>query len=56
MCFNVQSLNKRINELLIILDDFGLDLAFITETWLFSDHNATTASIRHAGFNILHEY
>ena len=43
MVFNVQSLNKRIDQFIAMLDDHNLQIAFVTETWLTSEANPITS-------------
>ena len=56
MSWNVKSLVNKIHIILQILNDEGIDIACIQETWLSAECSATTAIIKEAGYNISHMY
>ena len=56
MVFNVQSLNKRIDQFIAMLDDHNLQIAFVTETWLTSEANPITATLKASGYEIRHNF
>ena len=56
MLFNIQSLNKRNKELISLLEDQNVHLAFITETWLMEETNTVTALIKESGYEIIHDF
>ena len=58
LCWNVWSMmneEKRSN-ILQVLEDNNIKIACITETWFNSKNGKFTASIREAGFELIHDY
>ena len=56
LSWNVQSLCNKIDLILQVLIDENVDIACIQETWLSSDSNIITSTIKQAGYNISHVY
>lgn len=54
MAWNVQSLCNKVDEVVSILSDNHIEIAFISETWFSNQTNTTTSLIKLAGFNIAH--
>ena len=54
MLFNPRSLNNKIGDFIGLLEDKGVDIAFISETWLSESKNTTTAALKAHGYSILH--
>ena len=52
--WNAQSINNKLHELLALLHDNNIDVCFLTETWLTSQRNYSTASLRECGYDIYH--
>ena len=47
-------MNNKLSDLMEHLLDGDPDVAFITETWLTSEKNSITASIKTYGYNLVH--
>ena len=56
MVFNIHSLNSRVLELITVLEDKYVDILFLTETWLTSENNPITATLRDSGYSLIHDY
>ena len=56
MVYNIQSLNKRFNEFITLLEDHNTQLAFVTESWMTDEVNYVTATLKESGFGIIHNY
>ena len=56
MAWNVQSLCNKVDEVISILSDNNIELAFFSETWFSSQENTITALLKSAGFDITHFY
>lgn len=56
MSWNVQSLVNKVDDVLSVCVDNGIDFGLFQETWFSSQSNATTAVIRNAGYNIVHNF
>ena len=54
LLWNAQSLNKKLQDLIALLEDEDLDIVAVTETWLASQHNNVTAELRDSGYTIYH--
>lgn len=54
MLWNAQSLNNKLNELKQLLCDNDIDICFVTETWLTSQENIVSSSLKELGYNIFH--
>ena len=52
----MQSLCNKIYEVLSVLIDNNIEIAFICETWLSQDTSTVTAIIKQAGYQINHVY
>ena len=52
--WNAQLVNNKILNLLQILDDDSIDICFLTETWLKTQHNYVTAALSESGYKITH--
>ena len=51
---NPQSLNNKISILIQFLEDNSIDICLFTETWLKTQNNFVTASLKEAGYKITH--
>ena len=47
-------MQNKLDDLIALLEDAGIDVAAITETWFTSQHNSYTAIIRDKGYEICH--
>ena len=56
IAWNVQSLVNKVDDVMSILADNSIDLAFISETWLSSLSNSTTFIVKTSGYNIAHNF
>ena len=56
MAWNVQSFVNKVDEVIAIMIDNNVKLAFISETWFSSQSNTTTAKIKSAGYNLVHYF
>ena len=56
MVWNVQSICNKVDEVISILSDNGVVLAFFSETWFSTQKNTITALLKSAGFNIVHSF
>ena len=56
MSLNVQSLVNKVDDVLSVCIDNDIDFGLFQETWFSSQSNATTAVIRNAGYNIVHNF
>ena len=54
MLWNAQSINNKIGNLTQILEDSSINLCCICETWLQSQNNPITASLKESGYKINH--
>ena len=54
--WNVQSFVNKVDEVMSILNDNDIDIACISETWLSSQSNSTTAKIKSYDFDIQHSF
>ena len=54
MLWNAGSLQNKLDDFLSLLEDEELDVAAVTETWMTSQKNNTTAELRERGYNIYH--
>ena len=52
--WNVGSLNNKIDDLISVFTDGDTDVAIIPETWLTSQGNKTTATLKEQGYKINH--
>ena len=52
--WNPQSLVNKIHDFIQILEDNGINIALLCETWFKSQNNHVTALLKEAGFNISH--
>ena len=56
VAWNVQSLVNKVHEIMSILSDNMIDLAFISETWLSSQSNSTTSIVKSFGYEMAHSF
>ena len=54
-CWNVRSLNNKIQSVMDFLSDQSISLLFVTETWMTSMNNDVTATVKSYGFNMIHQ-
>lgn len=54
MAWNVQSLCNKVDEVMSIMSDNQIQLAFISETWFSHRNNTITSRIKSGGYNIAH--
>ena len=54
MCWNVRSINNKVDKVLDYIIAKNISLFFVTETWLTDNNNHTTATIKSYGYNIFH--
>ena len=52
--WNVGSINNKVIEVMTVIADNGDDVVLITETWLRSDKNSMTATVKDFGYNLIH--
>ena len=52
--WNACSLQHKLDDFTTLLEDENLDVAAVTETWLTSQHNNTTAQLKEKGYQIHH--
>ena len=52
--WNAQSLNNKHTDFIGLIHDEDISVACITETWMTSEDNIITSSLRDAGYNIQH--
>ena len=50
----MQSLNNKVSEVMEHINDCKADFAFISETWLTSQHNSVTAVVKSHGYLMYH--
>ena len=55
MCWNVRSINNKVDNTMSLAVDRDTPLLFLTETWLTDDSNSITARIKSYGYKIIHE-
>ena len=53
-CWNVRSLNNKVDQVMNFLDDSDIAIFFVTETWLTDQNNNTTAQLKSHGYRIYH--
>ena len=56
LVWNPQSLQNKILDFINLLDDNEVDFSFITEHWMNSLNNHTTALLRESGYNFYHYF
>ncbi len=56
MFLNAQSLNNKIDNFMTLLGDKDIDFAGVSETWLSSSNNASTAVLKSFGYSIIHNH
>ena len=58
LCWNVGSVRNRLklDKLIQVLDDLNIDISCICETWFDSPHGTFSATIKNAGYNLVHAY
>ena len=54
LLWNPQSLQNKIADFISLLEDNDIDISFITESWMTSQNNQTSALLQEAGYNIFH--
>ena len=54
LLWNPQSLQNKIADFISLLYDNDIDFSFITESWMTSQNNLTSALLQEAGYNIYH--
>ena len=54
LAWNPQSLQNKILDYISLLDDNDIDFGFITESWMTSQNNNTSALLQEAGYNLYH--
>ena len=54
LLWNPQSLQNKIADFIGLLEDNDIDISFITESWMTSQNNQTSALLQEAGYNIFH--
>ena len=53
-CWNVRSLNNKVDKVMNYLVDNKISVSFLTETWLTDDKNHITSTIKSYGFKLHH--
>ena len=56
LLFNPRSLNNKVDILMGFLEDKGIDIAAICETWITGHCTPTTAAIKSYGYSIVHNF
>ena len=41
---------------MIFFQDYDVDIAFVSETWMTQQANNTSATVKHYGYNIVHDF
>jgi hypothetical protein len=56
LLWNPQSLQNKTLDFIQLLDDNNVDIAFITESWMDSETNHTSALLKDAGYSMYHYF
>ena len=56
IAWNVQSLVNKVYDVISVLSDNDIDVAFISETWFSTESNMTIAILKEAGYSIAHYF
>ena len=54
LLWNPQSLQNKILDFIQILEDNDIDISFISETWMTSQNNLTSALLKESGYTMYH--
>ena len=54
LLWNPQSLQNKILDFIQIVEDNDIDISFITETWMTSENNHTSALLKDLGYSMYH--
>jgi hypothetical protein len=55
VCWNVRSLNNKVEDVIAYLSDNAVTVLFVTETWITDSNNNITAAIKSHGYRLIHK-
>lgn len=56
IAWNVQSLVNKVYDVISVMSDNDIDLAFISETWFSTESNMSISILKEAGYSIVHYF